>query len=165
MKKPETRDRDGGLDKYYTLPDMAKMFMETIPYHKYDDIMWIEPSAGAGVFMDIASKYDGTHVGFDISPDANDIIEANWLETKRNWLGEHTGSIIVYGNPPFGFASHLAVKFFNHAAREYNADVIAFILPRTFMKRSIIKRLDIYYHLTYQQIIDDDDSMFLVNGV
>lgn len=47
---------------------------------------------------------------------------------------------LTIGNPPFGKNSTLAVKFFNRAAQF--SDIIAFVLPNTFIKQSIKNKLD-----------------------
>ena len=51
-----------------------------------------------------------------------------------------------------------AIKFFNHASKW--ADVIAFIIPRTFRKASIINRLDRYFHKIYDETIPDNSFLF-----
>ena len=70
-------------------------------------------------------------------------------------------SIAVIGNPPFGKNSSLAVKFFNHSAQF--ADTIAFIVPRTFRKNSLVNRLNENFHLIYEKILPID-SFYLPNG-
>jgi hypothetical protein len=55
------------------------------------------------------------------------------------------------GNPPFGRVSSLAIQFFQHAAQW--ADVIAFIIPRTFRRVSVHNKLDLNFHLVYDEEI------------
>src|SRR5690606_7316390 len=62
-----------------------------------------------------------------------------------------TSRIAVIGNPPFGKNSSMAVRFFNHAAPQ--VEVIALILPRTFQKNSILKRLDPFFHLLHEEVV------------
>jgi len=47
---------------------------------------------------------------------------------------------LTIGNPPFGKNSSTAIAFFNQAARF--SSVIALILPQTFCKNSVLRRLD-----------------------
>ena len=57
--------------------------------------------------------------------------------------------IISIGNPPFGKASSLAVKFFNICAKF--CDTVAFIIPRTFKRISVQNQLDLSFHLVYSE--------------
>lgn len=70
--------------------------------------------------------------------------------------------IAVVGNPPFGFASSLAVKFFNIAAGCPQVSTIAFILPRTFRKQSIQDKLDAWFSLVHD--CDIPPNSFLLDG-
>ena len=56
---------------------------------------------------------------------------------------------LVFGNPPFGRGSSLAVKFFNKSAEFANC--IAFIIPRTFKRVSIQNKLDLNFELIYDE--------------
>ena len=55
----------------------------------------------------------------------------------------------------------MAVKFFNHAASY--SDTIAFVLPRTFRKSSVINRLSEKFNLELNTILPDN-SFHLPNG-
>jgi len=68
---------------------------------------------------------------------------------------------VVIGNPPFGFAAKEAISFFNHAAR--SARVIAFIVPKTFKKQSVQRKLNAQFHLEFE--LDLDDNSFTVDGI
>lgn len=69
------------------------------------------------------------------------------------------GPLLVVGNPPFGKNSSLGIAFFNQAAKY--ADVIAFILPKTFRKASILNKLDNNFHLLKETDISDDAFLFM----
>lgn len=64
----------------------------------------------------------------------------------------------MIGNPPFGKNSSIAVKFFNHAARQ--AEVIAFILPASFQKVSIQNRLDFSFDLLHEEPVPSNAFVF-----
>ena len=66
--------------------------------------------------------------------------------------------ILVVGNPPFGRVSSLAIKFFNYASNWSN--VIAFILPRTFRRVSVQNKLNLNFHLIYDEEIPMDPCSF-----
>jgi hypothetical protein len=65
---------------------------------------------------------------------------------------------VVVGNPPFGKNSSLAVRFFNKAA-EF-ADVIAFVVPLTFRKQSLQRRLKANFELVAETALGDDAFVF-----
>ncbi|WP_199797280.1 SAM-dependent methyltransferase [Erythrobacter sp. QSSC1-22B] len=112
---------------------------------------FVEPSAGSGSFFRLLPPGS---IGYDIDPKSPDIIKADFLKTTLPCVGE----IVIIGNPPFGKNSSMAVKFFNHAARQ--AKVIAFILPRTFQKTSIINRLDPNFHIAHEELVQDNAFIF-----
>ena len=68
---------------------------------------------------------------------------------------------IIVGNPPFGKRSRLAVQFFNHAAQF--GDIIAFILPVSFMKWNVQKQLPNDFALVAYRYLEPES--FLCNGV
>jgi hypothetical protein len=127
-----------GLDKFYTKPQVAKSCMDTL-YSKYSNFeLTIEPSAGNGAFVDYIV---GDKICIDISPERSDIFKMDYFEVEL----QNTSKILVVGNPPFGKCSSLAIKFFNHSSKF--AEVIAFIVPRTFRRTSVQNRLDLNFKL------------------
>ena len=134
-----TRALRGGRDDYYTLPSVAASCVAALHrlYPKPPDLA-IEPAAGSGAFLGAFRKaYPGALTwGIDVHPTRKGIGRRDWFTVERvkaeRWW--------AFGNPPFGFASSNAVKFFNHAA-DLGAEVIAFIVPLTFRKDSIQRRL------------------------
>ncbi len=141
--------RDAGLDKFYTIPTISEKCLERIgSIYKWSE--WglvIEPSAGNGSFLTIIPT--AKKIGIDISPEHDDIIKQDFL-TYNPPTGE-AGKILVVGNPPFGRVSSLAIKFFNHASKW--ADVIAFIIPRTFRRVSVHNKLNASFHLIFDEEI------------
>lgn len=94
------------FDKYYTPVDIARhcynKAIEVIGDSFITDI--IEPSAGAGVFLDLDKRIKG----YDIKPEREDIIQQDYLELN---LPYKEGRLII-GNPPYGRCLNLALKFF-----------------------------------------------------
>jgi hypothetical protein len=140
--------RDAGLDKFYTIPKVSENCLLHIgSLYKWSE--WglvVEPSAGNGSFftrIPVDKK-----VGIDISPEHKDIIKQDFL---TYYPPSDIGKILVVGNPPFGKVSSLAIKFFNHAAEW--ADVIAFIIPRTFRRISIHNKVNANFHLVFDEEI------------
>ena len=128
------------LDKFYTKPVVADICINSLS--KYSADLWLEPSAGAGVFL---SRLPTPRIGLDIYPDAEEILEQDFFTYEP----PNNQKIAVVGNPPFGKNSSLAIKFFNKAATF--ASIIAFIVPKTFKKTSTINKLDTNWVLVYEE--------------
>lgn len=154
MNKPAPLDRARDLDQFYTNPDYAVKFFDKVKeYYDIDsaDII-LEPSAGSGSFYNLFNS--SKRVGLDLDPKAPGIIQQDFF----TWVPHPNSKIVTIGNPPFGKNSSLAVKFFNYAAKF--SDIIAFVLPRTFRKASIINRLHENFHLVYEEIVPDNSFIF-----
>lgn len=144
------------LDKFFTRPDVVS---DCISYLNYNiDTsrlnLWVEPSAGAGAFLD---QLPSNNIALDIDPpreEGNRIKKADFL----TWSYPNLNNIITIGNPPFGKNSALAVRFFNHASQ--NSSIIAFIVPRTFQKDSLQSRLNEYFHLSGELVLPADSFTF-----
>lgn len=143
------------LDKFYTRPEIAQdcvNFFEAetgLDLATEDSGAIIEPSAGNGAFLDTLPKRT---IGYDLCPEDDRIIRQDFLQLSR------IDPAIVIGNPPFGKAARLAIKFFNKAA-EF-ATHIGFIVPRSFEKTSIQSRLDLQFHLDAKMRLPEQ-SFFL----
>lgn len=120
------------LDKFYTQTSVAKLCVEFLNSQLQipEDAMYLEPSAGNGAFLDYLPNY----IALDIKPENDRITTQNYL----TYNSENT-NLITIGNPPFGTRSKLAIDFFNKAATM--SDVIAFIVPVSFMKWNVQKNL------------------------
>ena len=147
--------RKEGLDKFYTLPNISKKCInktcELYDIDKWDLI--IEPSAGDGSFLNQIPS--NKKVGIDISPENTNIIKQDYFDYLPP---SNKTNILVMGNPPFGKVSSMAVRFFNHSAKW--ANVIAFIIPRTFRKLSIQNKLDNRFHLIYDEELPTNPCCF-----
>lgn len=106
------------------------------PLNHFDFI--IEPSAGAGAFY----KYlPAKSIAIDIEPRNLGILRANFLQYKCGF----TGIGLIIGNPPFGVRGKIALEFLNKAMSI--ANIIAFILPRSFKKPDYFKKINKFFHL------------------
>ncbi len=139
-----------GHDKYYTKMYIANYYSEIV-LERYGNAKYIEPTAGNGAFMEVLPDI----VGYDLKPEADNIIQSDVFNLKFS-----TEDIIV-GNPPFGMNASLAQKIFNHIA-SYKVKAICFVLPKTFKKQSMHNKLDLNYHLVFEQDLVND--AFTVNG-
>lgn len=148
--------REEGLDKFYTLPIYSKKCIDKV-FDFYSGFKWdliIEPSAGNGSFLNQIPT-ENNIIGMDISPENSNIIKKDFFEY---YPPTNMKNILVLGNPPFGKVSSLAIKFFNHAAEW--AFVIAFIIPRTFRRVSVQNKLNDYFHLVYDEEIQNKPCCF-----
>ena len=110
------------LDKYYTSPDLAEYIVnktkEIIGEENITE--YIEPSAGAGVFL----KYlDKPYLAYDIEPENNNIIKQDFLTLDL----EYKKGRCIIGNPPFGRGNSLSMAFYKKAIKL--CDYISFISP------------------------------------
>ena len=140
------------LDKFYTQLQAAEQCYNFLVklYPQVVNKKFLEPSAGSGNFLNCLSNY----IALDIKPEDDRILTQDFLtwETAEN-------NLITIGNPPFGSRSKLAISFFNHAAKF--SDIIAFIVPVSFMKWSVQKDLSKnfslvdYYYLPEESFTAD----------
>ena len=141
------------LDQYYTQRSLTKRLVASLNFDQFDIVL--EPSAGDGAFFDYLPK--SKRLGIDLEPAAPYIRREDFF----NFNAQEGKSYFVVGNPPFGKNSSLAKSFFNRAAGF--ADKIAFVLPRTFRKLSIINNLDKNFWLISEELLPQN-SFYLPNG-
>lgn len=154
MTKKVIKDQKAkDLDQFYTDPSYASIFLDKIKsivnFDQYDIIL--EPSAGTGSFFNLLDNKK--RIGLDLDPKTSELIKINFFD----WIPS-SDKIITIGNPPFGKNSRIAVDFFNQAAKF--SEIIAFVLPRTFRKTSIVNRLDKNFHLIYDETVPDNSFIF-----
>ena len=139
-------------DKFYTKSDISKLCIDMLNLSDFDLI--IEPSAGNGSF----SKQINNCIAYDLVPEDESIIQQDFFELDITQFNDK--KVLTIGNPPFGVQNNLAIAFFNKAAMY--SDTIAFILPKSFMKESIQRKLDLSFHL--ENFIELPYNSFLLNG-
>ena len=139
-------------DKFYTKSDISKLCIDMLNLSDFDLI--IEPSAGNGSF----SKQINNCIAYDLVPEDESIIQQDFFELDITQFNDK--KVLTIGNPPFGVQNNLAIAFFNKAAKY--SDTIAFILPKSFMKESIQRKLDLSFHL--EKFIELPYNSFLLNG-
>jgi predicted RNA methylase len=148
----KSKGKKHDLDKFYTLPAIAKSCIDLLDLSEFSLI--IEPSAGSGSFSNQLPK---DTVALDLNPEHDGIRRQDFFDFVP---AEVNGKILVIGNPPFGQQNSLALKFINHAARF--ADTIAFIIPRSFDKDSLKRRIDKNFHLISSTVLPA--KSFTLNG-
>jgi hypothetical protein len=153
--------RQNTKDQYYTKAAVAEFCINHIQsiIKNANTYKWVEPSAGNGVFLKaLPPTYD--KIGIDIDPQSENIEQCNFLDWSPPPPTTQTHKLILFGNPPFGRQSSLAKAFIKHAAKY--ATVIAFILPRSFVKPSMSNAFPLQFHCSF--CVELDKNSFEVNG-
>jgi hypothetical protein len=151
----EGNKRVTGKEQYYTPRNLADSLVSTLLetiidksgtfFLEGEASLWIEPAGGTGNFVEAARNYGYSVWSCDIEPKAKGIEKKDFLSVDL--AGLEKTNVVVYGNPPFGRNNSLCVRFFNHSAQV--ADYIAFIVPRSWRKWSVINKLDDRFHCIY----------------
>lgn len=143
-----TQRKDIGLEQFYTKQERVEELTTLIASMiKPSEI--IEPSAGDGVWFHQGNL--SIDYAYDLEPKHPAVIEQDFLSLD---LPYKAGRLFI-GNPPFGRRASLAIKFINKCASA--GDYIAFILPASFGKQSIMNQVDKSFHLVYQQELFDEE--------
>ena len=152
------------IDKYYTNPSTVNLCIENIKKYVIpnDFDVIIEPSAGNGAFIAGIKSLTYNQIFYDIEPENEEIIKQDFLtlDIRETGLYGTQNKIHIVGNPPFVRQSSLAIQFIKKSC-EF-ADSISFILPKSFKKDSLIKKVPLNFHRIFE--VDLPDNSFIVNG-
>ena len=125
------------LDKYYTQDSLAEYCINKTYEalgNTWDRI--IEPSAGSGSYLKYLPECT---LAYDIKPEMTKIIEQDYLELELPYIK----NTLIIGNPPFGRANKLSVKFIKKSL-EFG-DYISFIQPISQLNNDRIAGVDLIY--------------------
>lgn len=145
-----TAKQDTGLrrtnpkEQFYTKESVALSCIQRVlsRFPETHDYVWVEPSAGKGSFFHQFPS-DVEKIGLDMEPCGKHIVAQDYLTwTLPSFKGK---SVIVCGNPPFGRQSSLAKAFILKSCSY--ANLIAFILPKSFTKPSMFHAFHRTFHL------------------
>jgi len=137
-----------GKEQFYTPKELAKTLTNKVAQvvGGLNDRTVIEPAGGTGSFVTAAKELGAKKVlSFDIEPKADGVILADFL---TNEIKDVTDAVTI-SNPPFGRNNSLSIPFFNKAAN--HSQFIAFVVPRSWRKWSVINRLDRNFHLIHDE--------------
>lgn len=151
------------IDKYYTKHNIVELCINNIKKNiniNNNDLI-IEPSAGNGSFIKEIKSLSSNYLFLDLKPEHQDIIKQDFLEFNINKITNKYNKIHVIGNPPFGRQSSLAIKFIKKSCSF--CDSISFILPKSFKKESLKKKIPLNFHLLNE--FDLPNNSFLVNNI
>lgn len=137
-----TQRKNINKEQFFTQPETAEKLSQWIKgqgwFQNVTEI--IEPSAGDGVWLDSLPVTQA----YDLEPKSDRVKQADYLKTEILYK---KGSLMV-GNPPFGRMGSLAMEFVKKGCKE--VDYIAFILPASFGKESVKRRVPKSFHLIHQ---------------
>jgi predicted RNA methylase len=142
-----------GKEQFYTPVELALRLTKKIEplVGSLKGKLVIEPAGGTGAFIKAAKELGSTKVlSFDIEPKSDGVQLGDFLESNLDGIN---GAITI-SNPPFGRNNSLSIPFFNKAAK--HSDYIAFIVPRSWRKWSVINRLDRNFHLVHDEDLSID---------
>lgn len=144
-KQSYANTRKTGKEQYYTLPSAVDICLAELSRNVcLDEYKILEPAGGTGEFINGLVRKgvkEEQIISYDIEPHHELVTKADFLEVDPK---EFKGTICVT-NPPFGRANSLSKKFFNHAAQ--GSDYIAFLVPKSWRKWSVINSLDLNFDL------------------
>ena len=156
LPTPQGNTRVTGKEQFYTPPSIATSVVEVVlsAVPNATRRPWLEPAGGTGAFVDAAMAAGVVDlISVDIEPLHPKVARGDFLTMRLDLRGA-----ITVSNPPFGRNNSLSVPFFNRSAAY--SDFIAFIVPRSWRKWSVINRLDPYFH----RIADEDLSINYVDA-
>lgn len=119
-------------DKYYTSETLAKKVVDkAVATFGLENITeFVEPSAGAGVFLPFLKETGKPVRAYDILPEGDGIETADFLTLD---LPYKKGRCVI-GNPPFFYQHKISLAFYKKACSI--ADFVAFILPVSIYRGS-----------------------------
>lgn len=144
-----------GLEQYYTPKNLAADLVSVLleKYPALESGSFLEPAGGTGSFVTALQERGITKIdAVDTHPKHLAVREQDfltYLPTKTN--------LVTITNPPFGRNNALSIPFFNHAAKF--SSHIAFLVPRSWRKWSVVNRLDANFHKTH----DQDENLIYVD--
>ena len=141
-----------GKEQYYTPPALAEALVKEVKklVADFTERTVVEPAGGTGSFVEAAERAGAKRVlSVDIEPKHVRVGYGDYLSIE---LPAHDA--ITISNPPFGRNNSLSIPFFNRAAD--HSEFIAFIVPRSWRKWSVLNRLDRRFHLVADHDIDVD---------
>ncbi|KAL4159867.1 hypothetical protein PRNP1_000440 [Phytophthora ramorum] len=150
------------LQQYFTSAELVDLVLKRVfkllQLKDKSDVVWLEPSCGGGRFLTALLRAGGRHVvGYEIDERWHGIAtenvrhaadDARWEVHSGDFLASKSSIptdkfVVAVGNPPFGAkgddGSDLVHHFVRHAAREWHARVVAFIVPERCTRPAFIE--------------------------
>ena len=136
-----------GKEQYYTPRELASELVSKVKRFvpDFSSRTVLEPAGGTGAFVEAAKSAGAKRVlSIDIEPKHSAVNKGDYLVSELKLK-----DAVTISNPPFGRNNSLSIPFFNRAAD--SSEFIAFIVPRSWRKWSVINRLDRRFHLVHDE--------------
>ena len=151
-------------DAFFTPDNVAlacvEDFYKELPQYKDNEI--VEPSAGGGAFLRAFEKLGLSYEAYDLNPQANNIVQADYLTTDIDLTNK-----IVLGNPPYGHRSNLSKAFIKRSF-EQGAEAVGFLLFGGILGHYQLYRIgykiEYFKRLEYVNFVDKDGQVVLKTG-
>lgn len=137
------------LDKYYTKVEIAKQCVDIYLRYVDNDVVFIEPSAGSGSFLEAT---DLPVIGYDILPEHPSVTKLDFIKEKLPI--EIQPNMVAIGNPPFGKRAKLAIQFVNKCLDYFG--MVGFIVPNQFNKWSVQNHINPYAKLIHNESLPEN---------
>lgn len=146
----QSRIAEGFNDAYFTSPQSAGWCSYILQERDWvnDKTTTLEPAVGAGALSIVPGEVIATDI---IDHGYPGVVLEDYLTAPQRKVD------LVLTNPPFGRVSSTAVKFFNKACQD--ADRVAFIVPASFRKASVIDRLNPYFWCVFNEDLPDQNFL------
>ena len=148
-------------DAFYTPDDVAMACVEDFykEMPEYIDKTVVEPSAGNGSFLRAFDKIGVKYEAYDLNPQADNIIQADYLSTELDLTGK-----VVLGNPPYGLRNKLSKAFIKRSF-EQGAEAVGFLLFGGILSHKHLKsigyKVEYFKRLEAIDFIDKDGKVVL----
>ena len=151
-------------DAFFTPDNVAlacvEDFYKELPQYKDNEI--VEPSAGGGAFLRAFEKLGLSYEAYDLNPQADNIIQADYLSTELDLTGK-----VILGNPPYGKLNNLTKKFIKRSF-EQGAEAVGFLLFGGILSHYHLYRIgykvEYFKRLDSVHFVDKDDNVILKTG-
>lgn len=144
------------LSKYYTRPEIAQECTMLFEDFIGPETLIIEPSAGAGAFLEAAHR---PILGYDVAPDHPYVTERDFIIDGLSPALADLDDIALLGNPPFGRRSTLALEFVNRGLHQ--AGTVGFILPSSFQRWDTQRKVDQRARLVFNHPLPEEAFSFI----
>lgn len=144
-KQSYANTRTTGKEQYYTKKEVVDLCIAEV--QRFVDLSSksiVEPCGGTGEFIEgllRAGIGPENIISFDIDPAHPMVMKGDYLKQDL----KHLKSVVSITNPPFGRASSLAKKFFNHDAQF--CDFICYLIPKSWRKWTVHNSLNPNFRL------------------
>ena len=151
-------------DAFFTPDNVAlacvEDFYKELPEYRNNEI--VEPSAGGGAFLRAFEKLGLSYEAYDLNPQADNIVQADYLTTDMDLTGK-----VVLGNPPYGVQNKLSKAFIKRSF-EQGAEAVGFLLFGGMLSHKHLKsigyKIEYFKRFEFVNFVDKDGQVVLKTG-